>query len=155
MRLHDKVFLITGSTTGIGEAIAPPRVLRNAIARARPRRGSRSRAGRRVGEPEPLVRRRHCRSGRARPADRSGDCRLRQRGARSLAAWSTQQLSNTDAATFDKLMAVNRACADPGRRAALEEDPGCVLNIGSVSGYCGEANCWLFDLGGDDAARLG
>jgi NAD(P)-dependent dehydrogenase (short-subunit alcohol dehydrogenase family) len=152
MRLKDKVILVTGSTTGIGEAIA-----RRAIAE-----------GARV-----LIHGRDARRGEALVAELSDRAALcvddivdPAAPARMVAAAITafgkldalvnnaaavtrSNLSNTDAALFDKLMATNVRAPLLLIQAALphlKQTRGCVLNIGSVNGYCGEANLLAYSI---------
>ena len=60
------------------------------------------------------------------------------------AAWIVRSnIETTDAALFDRCMAVNvRAplLLFKAALARLKQSQGCVLNIGSINGYCGEAN---------------
>lgn len=152
MRLADKVILVTGSTTGIGEAIA-----RRAVAE-----------GARV-----LVHGRDQERGR-KLADELGDRAALQvddiadpaAPARMIAAAinafgkldalvnnaasvKRSNLSNTDAALFDAMMATNVRAPLLLIQAALpylKQTQGCVLNIGSVNGYCGEANLLAYSI---------
>ena len=58
-------------------------------------------------------------------------------------------LSNTDAAFFDRMMAVNVRAPMLLIQAAfphLKAAGGAVLNIGSVNGYCGEANLLAYSI---------
>jgi NAD(P)-dependent dehydrogenase (short-subunit alcohol dehydrogenase family) len=152
MRLKDKVILVTGSTTGIGEAIA-----RRAIAE-----------GARV-----LIHGRDARRGEALVAELSGRAALcvddvadpaapgrivaaaitafgkLDALVNNAAAVTRSNLSNTDAALFDKLMATNVRAPLLLIQAAvpyLKQTRGCVLNIGSVNGYCGEANLLAYSI---------
>ena len=60
------------------------------------------------------------------------------------AAWIVRSnIETTDAALFDRCMAVNVRAPLLLVQAALphlKRAQGCVLNIGSINGYCGEAN---------------
>ena len=152
MRLKDKVILVTGSTTGIGEAIA-----RRAVAE-----------GARV-----LIHGRDAKRGAAVVAELSGRAVLHvddigdpaapaRMIAAAIAAFgkldalvnnaaSVQRsnLANTDAALFDPIMAINVRAPLLLIRAALlhlKAAQGCVLNIGSVNGYCGEANLLAYSI---------
>ena len=152
MRLQDKVILVTGSTTGIGEAIA-----RRAVAE-----------GARV-----LIHGRDEKRGQALLAELSGRAALHvddiadpaapsRMVAAAIAAFgkldalvnnaaSVQRsnLSNTDAALFDKIMAINVRAPLLLIQAAvphLKKTQGAVLNIGSVNGYCGEANLLAYSI---------
>jgi NAD(P)-dependent dehydrogenase (short-subunit alcohol dehydrogenase family) len=58
-------------------------------------------------------------------------------------------LASTDAAFFDKMMAVNVRAPLLLIRAAiayLKESRGCVLNIGSINAYTGEANLLAYSI---------
>jgi NAD(P)-dependent dehydrogenase (short-subunit alcohol dehydrogenase family) len=152
MRLKDKVILITGSTTGIGEAMA-----RRAVDE-----------GARV-----LIHGRDAQRGQAVLAELSGRAALHvddisdpaapaRMVAAAIAAFGKldalvnnaasverSNLSNTDAALFDQIMAVNVRAPLLLIRAALphlKASRGCVLNIGSVNGYCGEVNLLAYSI---------
>lgn len=152
MRLQEKVVLVTGSTTGIGEAIA-----RRVVAE-----------GGRV-----LIHGRDAERGEALVAELSGKAALHVDDIADLAAparivaaavkafgrldalvnnaASVQRsnLANTDAALFDQMIAVNIRAPLLLIQAAvphLKQTKGCVLNIGSVNGYCGEANLLAYSI---------
>ena len=152
MRLADKVILVTGSTTGIGEAIA-----RRAVAE-----------GARV-----LIHGRDEKRGKELVTELSGKAALHiddiadpQAPARIIAAAikafgkldalvnnaaSVQRsnLANTDAALFDKLIAINLRAPMLLIQAALphlKQTRGAVLNVGSVNGHCGEANLLAYSI---------
>ena len=58
-------------------------------------------------------------------------------------------LANTDAALFDEMMAINVRAPLLLIQAAsphLKQTKGCVLNIGSINGYCGEANLLAYSI---------
>jgi NAD(P)-dependent dehydrogenase (short-subunit alcohol dehydrogenase family) len=143
---------VTGSTTGIGEAIA-----RRVVAE-----------GGRV-----LIHGRDAERGKALVAELSGKAALHvddiadpAAPARMVAAAvkafgrldvlvnnaasvKRSNLANTDAAFFDQMFAVNvRAPLLLIQAAAphLKQTQGCVLNIGSVNGYCGEANLLAYSI---------
>ncbi len=146
MRLQNKVILVTGSTTGIGEAIARRAVVEGA----------------RV-----LVHGRDEERGRKLVAE-LGNCTVFHRDdiadpaapARMIAAAieafgrldvlvnnaaSVQRsnLANTTIELFDRIVAINvRAPLLLIQAAAshLKASRGAVLNIGSLNGYCGEQN---------------
>jgi NAD(P)-dependent dehydrogenase (short-subunit alcohol dehydrogenase family) len=152
MRLRDKIILVTGSTTGIGEAIA-----RRVVAE-----------GARV-----LVHGRDEKRGQALVAELSGNAALHvddiadpAAPARIVAAAikafgkldalvnnaaSVQRsnLDTTDAELFDRMIATNlRAPLLLIKAAAphLKATKGAILNIGSVNGYCGEANLLAYSI---------
>jgi NAD(P)-dependent dehydrogenase (short-subunit alcohol dehydrogenase family) len=152
MRLKDKVVLITGSTTGIGEALARRAVAEGACV---------------------LVHGRDAKRGQALVAELSSRAALhvddiadpaageRMVGAaiqafgkldavvNNAASVRRSNLSNTDAALFDAIMAINVRAPMLIIQAALshlKRTKGCVLNIGSVNGYCGEANLLAYSI---------
>lgn len=152
MRLQDKVILVTGSTTGIGEAIA-----RRVIAE-----GARVVVhGRDVERGHALVEQWPGRAAltTADLADPDSatvlvDAAIRAFGrldavVNNAASVARSNLQSTDAAFFDRIMAVNvRAplllikAAFPHLKAAR----GCVLNIGSMNAYTGEANLLAYSV---------
>ena len=152
MRLQDKIILVTGSTTGIGEAIA-----RRAVAE-----------GARV-----LVHGRDEQKGRAVVAelgdraalhvDDIADPEAPQRIVaaavkafgkldalvNNAASVQRSNLESTDAAFFDQMIAVNLRAPLLMIKAAvphLKKTQGCVLNIGSINGHCGEANLLAYSV---------
>jgi NAD(P)-dependent dehydrogenase (short-subunit alcohol dehydrogenase family) len=152
MRLHDKAILITGSTTGIGEAIA-----RRAVAE-----GARVLVhGRDANRGEVLVKELGSRavlhvdniSDPAAPA-RMVAAAIAAFGkldtlVNNAASVQRSNLANTDAALFDQIMATNVRAPLLLIQAALphlKATQGCVLNIGSVNGYCGEANLLAYSI---------
>lgn len=66
------------------------------------------------------------------------------------AAWVVRSdIHNTGAAMFDKVMAINVRAPLLLIQAALpylKESSGCVLNIGSLNGYCGENNLLAYSV---------
>lgn len=150
MQLQNKVALITGSTTGVGEAIA--------------RRFAREGAhvmvhGRRQNEAEQVVAAIRGEGGQAEyhlaALDNPAECErlvaatIEQFGrldilVNNAAAITRSNLETTDAATFDFTLAVNVRAPMLLMRAALphfrQNKGGRVLNIGSINAYTGEAN---------------
>ncbi|HEX4129130.1 MAG TPA: SDR family oxidoreductase [Pirellulales bacterium] len=152
MRLKDKVVLVTGSTTGIGEAIVRRAINEGAKVLIHGRDEQRGRE---------LVK--ELGSASALHVDDLADPEAPPRiVAAAIKAFgkldalvnnaalvTRSNLANTDAALFDKLMAVNvRAPLLLIKAAAphLKETKGCVLNIGSVNGHCGEANLLAYSI---------
>jgi NAD(P)-dependent dehydrogenase (short-subunit alcohol dehydrogenase family) len=152
MRLRDKVILVTGSTTGIGEEIA-----RCVIAE-----------GGRV-----MVHGRDAERGNALVAELGAGARFiaadledpkapavvieatvkafsRIDGlVNNAASVARNDLHATDAAFFDTMMAVNVRAPLLLIRAAyphLKQSQGCVLNIGSINAYSGESNLLAYSI---------
>src|SRR5579864_135926 len=146
MRLKDKVIIITGSTTGIGEAIARRFVAEGARVLVH---GLERELGEAVA--------RDLGSAAALHIDDLADPQAPQRIVNAAldafgkidaivnnAAWIVRSnIETTDVALFDRCMAVNVRAPLLLVRAALphlKQSQGCVLNIGSINGYCGEAS---------------
>jgi NAD(P)-dependent dehydrogenase (short-subunit alcohol dehydrogenase family) len=152
MRLRDKVIIITGSTTGIGAAMARLFV----------------REGARV-----LVHGRDRNSGQALVAElgsaaalhiddlidpeaapRLVKAALKNFGridalVNNAALTTRSHLVDTDAKFFDRLLAVNLRAPLLLTRAALEPlaaTQGAILNIGSVLAHCGQANLVAYSI---------
>jgi NAD(P)-dependent dehydrogenase (short-subunit alcohol dehydrogenase family) len=145
--LRDKVIIVTGSTTGIGEAIARrfategAKVLIHGLERDLGERIvtelGRARASLHIDDladpqaPSGIV---------ASAVSAFG----RIDGVVNNAAWiARSDIETTDAALFDRCMAINVRAPMLLIQAAfayLEASQGVVLNIGSINGYCGEAN---------------
>lgn len=144
MRLKDKVIIVTGSTTGIGEAIA-----RRCVAEG----GKVLVHGRDQTRGEQLV---ASLSGAASlhiddladpdAPQRLVDAALSAYGkidgiVNNAALLTRSNLETTDAAFFDKVMAVNVRAPLLIIRAALKHlkaSSGVVVNIGSINSYTGE-----------------
>jgi NAD(P)-dependent dehydrogenase (short-subunit alcohol dehydrogenase family) len=152
MRLKDKVILITGSTTGIGEAIARRAVAEGArvLVHGRDERRGKTLVAE-LGERAAL----HVDD----IADPDAPQRMVAAAIRAFgrldalvnnaAAVTRSNLSNTDAVLFDSLMATNVRAPLLLIKAAvphLKQSGGCVLNIGSINGYCGEANLLAYSI---------
>lgn len=153
MRLADKAIIVTGSTTGIGEAMARRFVAEGARALVHGR--DRERGDKLVAE-----------LGRDKAAlhvDDVGDVGAAQRtvdaavkafgridGIVNNAAWIVRSnIDTTDAGLFDKCMAINVRAPLLLIKAALphlKKSQGSVLNIGSINGLCGEANQLAYSI---------
>ena len=146
MRLKGKAIIVTGSTTGIGEAIARRSAAEGAsiLVHGRdPKRGGQVAAS--IG-PDVVL---HV-DDLADPdaPQRLVDAAVERFGrldavVNNAAMLTRSNLQTTDAAFFDRVAAINLRAPLLLIRAAVEQlkkTRGCVLNIGSVNGYCGEAN---------------
>ena len=152
MRLKDKVILVTGSTTGIGEAIARRAVAEGARVVVHGRDAERgqalvaelgARATLAIGDlADPA----------AAPqliAAATGAFGRLDAIVNNAALVTRSDLASTDAAMFDRIIAVNvrapllliRAAV-----AALKQSQGCVLNIGSINAYSGEAQLLAYSV---------
>ena len=152
MRLQDKAILVTGSTTGIGEAIARRIVAEGGRVMIHGRDEERGNAL--VAELGDCA--------RFTDADLSDPAALpsiidstvkafsRLDGlVNNAASVARSDLHATDAAFFDKMMAVNVRAPMLLIRAAyphLKASKGCVLNIGSINGYCGEGQLLAYSV---------
>lgn len=152
MRLRDKVILITGSTTGIGEATARRFVAEGAKVLVH---GLERDLGEAVVKDLGAAASLHLDD----LSDPDAPSRLvnatmsafgRIDGIVNNAAWIVRSnLQTTDAALFDRCMAVNVRAPLLLIRAAfphLKQSQGAVLNIGSINGYCGEANQLAYSI---------
>ena len=152
MRLKDKVIVITGSTTGIGEAIARRAVAEGARVVIHGRDEERGRAL--VAEwPERAA---LSIADLADPATAPQviETAIRAFGAldglvNNAASVARSDLQSTNAAFFDKIMAVNVRAPLLLIKAAyphLKRSRGCVLNIGSINAYTGEGNLLAYSI---------
>lgn len=152
MRLQDKVILVTGSTTGIGEAIARRVLAEGGRVVIHGRDAERGRAL--VNQfPEQAT---LAIGDLADPAVPSHlvDAAIRHFGkldavVNNAASVARSDLHSTDAAFFDKIMAVNVRAPLLVIQAAfphLKHSRGCVLNIGSINAYCGESNLLAYSI---------
>jgi NAD(P)-dependent dehydrogenase (short-subunit alcohol dehydrogenase family) len=145
MRLKEKVIIVTGSTTGIGEAIARRCAAEGARVLVHGR--ERARGAALVAELGDTA---------ALHIDDLSDPAAAQRIVAAAldafgridalvnnAAWVVRStLETTSAEFFDRVLAINvRAplLLIQAAREELEKTKGCVLNIGSVNAHCGEA----------------
>jgi NAD(P)-dependent dehydrogenase (short-subunit alcohol dehydrogenase family) len=152
MRLKDKVVLVTGSTTGIGEAIAKRVLAEGGFVMYQGRNAERGQAlAKEGGERARFV--------EADLADADApaqviDATVKAFGrldaiVNNAASTARSDLLHTDAAFFDKMMATNVRAPLLLIRAAyphLKRTEGCVLNIGSINGYSGESNLVAYSI---------
>lgn len=144
-RLKDKVVLVTGSTTGIGEGMVRTFIREGArvMIHGRRREQAQSLAAELgdhsaivVGEledpevPETLVQATVAHFGRIDAI------------VNNAATMKRGGVEDTDAATFDRIVAVNLKAPFLLIQSAIpyfrRQRGGCVLNIGSINAYCGE-----------------
>jgi NAD(P)-dependent dehydrogenase (short-subunit alcohol dehydrogenase family) len=152
MRLQDKVILVTGSTTGIGEAIARRVIAEGGFVMIHGRDANRGHA---------LVGKLGARARflDADLADPSAPPKIiaatvgafgRLDGlVNNAASVARNDLHATDAAFFDKMMAVNVRAPLLLIRAAyphLKASQGSVLNIGSINAYSGERHLLAYSV---------
>lgn len=146
MRLKDKCIIVTGSTTGIGEAIARRCVAEGARVLIH---GLEHDLGQKVAADLKQSASLHIDD----LADADAPVRIVAAAVKAFgkidaivnnAAWIVRSnLETTDAALFDRAMAINVRAPLLMIRSAislLKATRGCVLNIGSINGYCGETN---------------
>ena len=152
MRLRDKVILVTGSTTGIGEAIARRAVTEGAKVLIHGRDATRGQVlASELGSSAAL----HVDD----IADPTAPSRIVAAAiaafgrldtlVNNAAAVTRSNLSTTNATLFDNLIAINLRAPLLLIQAAfphLRQTRGCVLNIGSVNGYCGEPNLLAYSI---------
>ncbi|CAN5695524.1 SDR family oxidoreductase [soil metagenome] len=153
MRLRDKIILITGSTTGIGESMARVFAAEGAkVVVHGPEKSEARRIAEEIGPdafhtegnledpelPERLI---------AATVARYGHI---DGLVNNAAAMTRGDLEATDATTFDRTLAVNLRAPLLLIRAALphfrKQGGGRVLNIGSVNGYCGESTQLAYSI---------
>lgn len=153
MRLQDKVILVTGSTTGIGEGMA--RLFAREGARVMihgRRKDSAQRLAAEIGErasfvigalEDPEIPSRLIAETIARFGKIDGlvnNAALMTRGG----------LKNTDAEAFDRAVAVDLKAPFLLIQTALphfrKQGAGRVLNIGSINGYCGERTMVVYSI---------
>jgi NAD(P)-dependent dehydrogenase (short-subunit alcohol dehydrogenase family) len=153
VRLKEKVILITGSTTGIGEGMARVFAREGAKVMIHGRREDAARTlVAEIGEQAAFV---------VGPLD---DPEVPARLIRetidhfgridglvnNAAAITRGNIENTDAELFDRTVAVDLKAPFLLIQAALphfrKQGGGSVLNIGSINGYCGERNQFIYSI---------
>ena len=153
MRLQDQIILVTGSTTGIGAAMARRFVQEGARVIVHGRDATRGEALR-------------LELGADRAAFIAGDladaAHPDELAAAAVAAFgrldalvnnaaltTRARLTETDLAFFDRMVAVNLRAPFMLIRAllpALKESQGSVLNIGSILAHCGQSNLPVYSM---------
>ncbi|RIK78120.1 MAG: short-chain dehydrogenase [Planctomycetota bacterium] len=152
MRLTDKVVLVTGSTTGIGEAIARRALAEGARVVLHGRNEQRGREiAAELGERAAFLAADLAQAAAAPPLVAGVVEAFGKLDAIvNNAAWVVRSdLASTDAALFDKVMATNVRAPLLLIKAALDElkkSKGCVLNIGSINAYTGESNLLAYSV---------
>lgn len=153
MRLKDKVIIVTGSTTGVGEAIARrcvaegARVLIHGLERELGQRVVES-----IGENNSVLHIDDLSDPAAPPRIVSATIAAFGRidaVVNNAAFILRSNLQTTDAALFDRCMAVNVRAPMLLIQSALQHlknTQGCVLNIGSINGYCGESGQLAYSI---------
>jgi NAD(P)-dependent dehydrogenase (short-subunit alcohol dehydrogenase family) len=152
MPLKDKVVIVTGSTTGIGRAIATKcvhegaRVLLHGRDRLRGTELAAKLGDRAVFHEDDLI----DADAAARIVDRCARAFGRIDALVNNAAFVVRSnLESTDAALFDRVMATNVRAPLLLIRAAvpfLQQAHGCVANIGSVNSLGGESNLLAYSV---------
>jgi len=152
MQLQDKVIIVTGSTTGIGEAIA--RRCAHEGARVLVHGRDAKRGTEVVDEIGPSARLHTDDLSDAEAAPRliqaAIDAFGKLDGIVNNAAYILRsEIHNTDAATFDRVMAINVRAPLLLIRAGLKHllrTEGSVVNIGSINAYTGEARQLAYSI---------
>lgn len=153
MRLQDQHILITGSTTGIGEHMARRFIAEGARVILH---GRDARRGQALCDEFGETKAAFCQGDLADPAYPE------QLAADAIAAFgridalvnnaaltNRAKIQDTDCVFFDRIIAVNARAPMLLIRALLPElkrTQGCVLNIGSVLAYCGQANLLAYSM---------
>jgi len=153
MRLQNKVIIVTGSTTGIGKAIALRCVSEGAKVVIH---GLEKDLGESVisqlGYDSAVLHIEDISNGGV--ADRLVDIAVRNFGkldavVNNAAAVLSSNIETTDTAFFEKILRINLLAPFALIRAALpylSKTKGCVLNIGSVNAYSGEPNLLAYSV---------
>lgn len=152
MRLREKVIIVTGSTTGIGRAIARRCVAEGAKVLVHGRDRHRGQEFVATLGPAAAL----CCNDLAHPqspaelvAAAVGAFGRLDALVNNAANTARSNLLTTDAAFFDRMMATNVRAPLLLIQAALphlKQSHGCVLNIGSINAWCGEANLLAYSI---------
>lgn len=155
MRLKDKVILVTGSTTGIGKAIAKSCIAEGANVLLHGLEADLGEAAIEDLNPDRsqvglCIQDLTAPNAPAQVVQAALDQFGRLDAIVNNAAWvTTGNLTDTDEAKFDRVMATNlRAPFFLIKEALphLSKQRGCVVNIGSVNAYCGEPELLPYSL---------
>ena len=153
MRLQNQVILITGSTTGIGAAMARRFVAEGARVILHGRDTTRGEALREELGAEKAAFIAGDLADENHPAQLAAaalECFGRIDALVNNAALATRaHIADTDTAFFDRLLAVNLRAPFMLIRAllpSLKKTQGCVLNIGSVLAHCGQSNLVAYSV---------
>ena len=152
MRLKDKSIIVTGSTTGIGEAIARRCVAEGAqvLIHGRDQQRGEQVAASLGGAAALHIDDLADSAAPARIAAAAMDAFGRIDSVVNNAGWVVRSdIDTTDAKFFDEVMAVNTRGPMLLIQAAIDQlrkNRGAVLNIGSVNAYCGEPTLLAYSV---------
>jgi NAD(P)-dependent dehydrogenase (short-subunit alcohol dehydrogenase family) len=152
MRLQDKAIIVTGSTTGIGAAIATRFLKEGAkvLIHGRDRDRAEALAQEFPGQTALHVDDLDQPAAGKRIVEAAVKAFGKLDGVVNNAAWVMRSdIYNTDADTFDKVMAINVRAPMLLIQAALphlKQTKGAVLNIGSMNAYSGEGNLLAYSI---------
>ncbi|MCC6166999.1 MAG: SDR family oxidoreductase [Caldilineaceae bacterium] len=152
-RLCDRVILVTGSTTGVGEAAARRCVAEGAQVMVHGRQEERAQAV--CADLGAAARYTICDLGEPAGCARLVAATIEQFGrldgvVNNAALTTRSNLESTDTAFFDRMIAVNLRAPLLIIRAAVPEfrkhGRGVVVNIGSINGLAGEENLLAYSI---------
>jgi NAD(P)-dependent dehydrogenase (short-subunit alcohol dehydrogenase family) len=152
-RLHDRVILVTGSTTGVGEAAARRCVAEGAQVMVHGRDEERAHAV--CADLGAAARYTICDLGDPADCERLVATTIEQFGrldgvVNNAALTTRSNLEKTDVAFFDRMIAVNLRAPLLIIRAAVpqfrKQGRGVVVNIGSINGLAGEENLLAYSV---------
>ena len=152
MRLQDKAIIVTGSTTGIGEAIALRCLEEGArvLIHGRDRERAEAIASKHQGRAAIHIDSLEDPAAAARTVAAAVDAFGKLDALVNNAAWVVRSdIYSTDAAFFDRVMAINVRAPMLLVQAALphlKRARGAVLNIGSINAYSGEGNLLAYSI---------
>lgn len=153
MRLQNKVIIVTGSTTGIGKAIAlrcaaeGARIVLNGLEHALGKKVLKE-----IGNEKAVLHIEDISNNGA--AERLVDVAIKKFGmlnavVNNAALVVSSNIHTTDKIFFQRILEVNTIAPLSLIKAALRyltEQHGCVLNIGSVNAYSGEPNLLAYSI---------